>query len=251
MKTPRTRTKPKHGYTVLLILLILIATVLSGYLVSHFYKLHLTSELYQEMAQEDKNDLKKKYKHMNGWLTIKGTNIDYPTMQPPKKDKNFYLYRDAKGKSSPSGSLFTDPYSDIALSSNIIIYGHHMSDGTMFCNLAKYQKQSYANKHSKATFRKWYKDGSTTKGTYKIFAAYKCTINDRDSYLDYANIQDEDTFNEYIKMSKRKSMISSKVKPEWGDEIITLSTCSYHVWGKNGRFVAVFVKENKSATEKQ
>ena len=261
MKTKRLKPRPnknsksKLKYNILLVILLIIAVIIGGWLAHHFYQINNNNNFYEDLTKDDISDIKKKYKHMNGWITIKDTEIDYPTMKPPKDDDDFYLDHDPDGNYSPAGSIFTDPYSSMELSSNIIIYGHHMPDGSMFGNLGKYEKQKYANKHKTATFRKWYKDGSTTVGDYQVFASLKCDATEEHNYLNYADIRDETKFNDYIKYLKKNTLISSNIKPEFGDELITLSTCSYHIWrwgrmDRNGRFVVVFVKENKSAKER-
>ena len=256
MKTKRIQQKKKTTYNVLLVILMLIAIGIGGWLAHHFYQINNNNQFYENLLHDEQKDVKKKYKNMNGWITVKNTKIDYPTMKPPKNNKNFYLDHDPDGNYNPAGSIFTDPYSNMELSSNIIIYGHHMPDGSMFGNLGKFEKQKYANKHNTATFRKWYSDGSTTKGTYKVYAALKCSAREEHNYLNYADIQDETKFNDYIKYLKKNNLIKTKIKPQYGDELITLSTCSYHIWrngwmDRSGRFVVVFVKENKSAKEKK
>lgn len=85
-----------------------------------------------------------------------------------------------------------------------------------------------------------------------MYSAYLCSVKDKWSYLDFVNITNEKDFNDYVKTSKKKSIIKSDVEPKYGDEIITLSTCSYHLWGRerdDGRFVVVFVKDNHGDSE--
>ncbi|MCG4817374.1 class B sortase, partial [Collinsella aerofaciens] len=60
-----------------------------------------------------------------GWLTVYGTNIDYPVTQG--KDNWKYVNTNALGEYSLSGAIFLDytnrkDFQDF----NSILYGHHM-----------------------------------------------------------------------------------------------------------------------------
>ena len=65
---------------------------------------------------------------MAGWITIDGTDIDYPVMQG--KDNNAYLNTDPFGNYSLTGSIFLDSRSSPDFSDEYsVIYGHHMDYG--------------------------------------------------------------------------------------------------------------------------
>lgn len=80
-----------------------------------------------------------------GWLSIDGTNISYPVMHTPH-DPQKYLRRNFYGKYSQSGVPFLDGRCDLQ-SSNLIIYGHNMKNGTMFSDLKKYLNTDFLNSH--------------------------------------------------------------------------------------------------------
>lgn len=80
-----------------------------------------------------------------GWLSIDGTNISYPVMHTPS-DPQKYLRRNFYGKYSQSGVPFLDGRCDLQ-SSNLIIYGHNMKNGTMFSDLKKYLNTDFLNSH--------------------------------------------------------------------------------------------------------
>lgn len=85
-----------------------------------------------------------------GWLSIDGTNISYPVMHTPS-DTQKYLRRNFYGKYSQSGVPFLDGRCDLQ-SSNLIIYGHNMRNGTMFSNLKKYVDRDFLNAHRTVKF---------------------------------------------------------------------------------------------------
>ena len=85
-----------------------------------------------------------------GWLSIDGTNISYPIMHTPS-DPQKYLRRNFYGKYSQSGVPFLDGRCDLQ-SSNLIIYGHNMKNGTMFSDLKKFLNTDFLNAHRTVKF---------------------------------------------------------------------------------------------------
>lgn len=80
-----------------------------------------------------------------GWLSIDGTNISYPVMHT-QSDPQKYLRRNFYGEYSQSGVPFLDGRCDFQ-STNLIIYGHNMKNGTMFSDLKKYVNREFLNTH--------------------------------------------------------------------------------------------------------
>lgn len=85
-----------------------------------------------------------------GWLSIDGTNISYPVMHTPS-DPQKYLRRSFYGKYSQSGVPFLDGRCDLQ-STNLIIYGHNMKNGTMFADLKKYVDRDFLTTHRVVKF---------------------------------------------------------------------------------------------------
>ena len=85
-----------------------------------------------------------------GWLSIDGTNINYPVMSTPS-DPQKYLRRNFHGKYSQSGVPFLDGRCSLQ-STNLIIYGHNMKNGTMFAGLKKYVDREFFNAHRTVKF---------------------------------------------------------------------------------------------------
>lgn len=85
-----------------------------------------------------------------GWLSIDGTNISYPVMHTPSEPQK-YLRRNFYGKYSQSGVPFLDGRCNLQ-STNLIIYGHNMKNGTMFADLKKYVDIDFLNAHRTVRF---------------------------------------------------------------------------------------------------
>ena len=173
-----------------------------------------------------------------GWITVDGTKIDYPVMQT-QDDPEFYLRRNFQKEHATAGVPFMDASSDIFVpTSNFLIYGHNMKNGTMFHDMLKYKDKSFYQEHKTFRFDTIYKGG---QGTYEIIAAGYSKIYSEDSdafkYYQYAGITSRSDFNEYLKGVKELSEYNTGVSAEYGDQLVTLSTCAYHE--KNGRFFIV------------
>ena len=66
-----------------------------------------------------------------GWIRIDGTNVNYPVMQTPNKP-DFYLKRSFDKSYSDYGVPYIDEACMTGISNNLVIYGHHMNDGSIF-----------------------------------------------------------------------------------------------------------------------
>ena len=190
-------------------------------------------------VQEKFADLYTRNHEFVGWLTVDGTNIDYPVMHTPD-DEEKYLRRDFDGNSSSSGTLFVAAASDpIAPSDNVIIYGHNMKAGTMFHSLLNFEKKEYYEEHKLIEF-----DTIEEDAQYEVIAAFRTKIDESDpslyKYYEFHNASSEEEFNEYV--SKVKSMTPYEIEAtaKYGDKLITLSTCAYHA--EEGRYVIVAKK---------
>ncbi len=187
--------------------------------------------------------LYKKNPDIIGWIKVKGTGIDYPVMQT-QSDPEFYLRRSYEKKYSISGVPFLDAYSDVFKPTlNWLIYGHNMKDGTMFHDLLDYAEEDFYKAHKTIRFDTIYKGGG---GRYKVVAAFYSQIYPENKnvfkYYTYADLNSDREYKEYIEGVKKLSEYDTGVDAVPGDQLITLSTCSYHVPDKLGRFAVVAKK---------
>ena len=116
-----------------------------------------------------------------GWLSIDGTNISYPVMHTPS-DPQKYLRRNFYGKYSQSGVPFLDGRCDIQ-STNLIIYGHNMRNGTMFSNLKRYMDGDFLNAHRTVKFE-------TADGVQTFTVAEVRRTNTADPWYDRIDAED-------------------------------------------------------------
>jgi sortase B len=82
------------------------------------------------------------------WVRVPGTTVDYPIVRGEPESPDFYLTHDAGGERSAWGAPYIDAgCAQGAESPLVIVYGHHMSDGTMFAPLAQYSSRDFAEGH--------------------------------------------------------------------------------------------------------
>ncbi|MGO4861843.1 class B sortase [Atopobiaceae bacterium Sow4_H2] len=82
------------------------------------------------------------------WVRVPGTTVDYPIVQGRSESPDFYLTHGAGGERSAWGAPYIDAgCAQGADSPLVIVYGHHMSDGTMFAPLAQYSSRGFAEGH--------------------------------------------------------------------------------------------------------
>lgn len=170
-----------------------------------------------------------------GWLTIAELDIDLPVMYTPS-DTEYYLHRAFDGSYAASGSLFLGE-GWAADANHAIVYGHNMKNGTMFGELDRYQSLEYARDHPDIRF-----DTLREERTYTVLAAFYSRAygpGDTDAfrYYQYTDLSDEETFEEYLAQVRSAALYDTGADVQFGDRLLTLTTCSYH--RKNGRFVVV------------
>ena len=175
---------------------------------------------------------------MVGWIKVEGTNINYPVMQTPN-EPNFYLKHNFEKEYSDLGTPYVQEDCDIAASDNLVIYGHHIKGQKMFGALEEYKSQSFYEEHKTVQF-----DTLTQHNEYEVIAVFKTVAYSLEGfrYYDFVNAENEDEFNAYVEKCKELALYDTGVTAEYGDRLITLSTCEYSA--QNGRLVVVARKAN-------
>lgn len=157
-----------------------------------------------------------------GWVTVPDTCINYPIVQAPANDPDYYLTHDIYRHYN----IYGVPYLDAACAENgllgsfqSLVYAHHMSDGSQFAAFASYSDKAYASQHqtiliqtpneSQLTYRARYIQiipGTQTKRTAFV---------SRDDYLMWYETQ----------LTHASVTLDATTRP---DSVVTFVTCSYH-----------------------
>jgi sortase B len=163
------------------------------------------------------------------WLYSPDTPINEPVVQTT--DNDYYLHRLPDGSTNAAGTLFMDyrctsDFSD----ENCIIYGHNMKNNSMFGTLDLYKEQDYYESHPLLYL-------ITPKASYivELFAGY---VTDTDSEI-YVSGQTPEELATLFSQARERSTFTSDVRWEEGEQVLTLSTCSYEY--ANARFVLLGV----------
>ena len=247
-------------YIALICAFSILLAVSSGFLIKHYIDSEKQSELYDNLIEtiektdtekdtmtysqdksflSDYQDLYLQNNDMVGWIKIEDTKINYPVMQS-KDNPNFYLKHGFDKAYTDYGCPYIQENCDADIpSDNLIIYGHNMKDSSMFSGLMNYTDKSFWESHKTISF-----DTLTEKCDYEIIAAFK-TVVYTDSpesfkYYQFINADTGDEFNAYITKCKELALYDTGVTAEYGDKLITLSTCEYS--RNNGRMVVVAKK---------
>ena len=182
-----------------------------------------------------------------GWITVPNTKIDNPIYQTDNND--FYLTHNQKKQKSAYGALFfdyTNLISETETDKNLVIYGHHMKNGSMFANLTKYKSLRFYKENPVIEFSTLYK-----KSTYKVYAAFVLNASKSDDNGYIYNISrksfiNDGDFNSWVDEARDRSLISTGVDVQNGDNIITLVTCTYDF--DDARFV-VMARETREGED--
>ena len=189
-----------------------------------------------EPAQRDLSELFAMNDYFVVWLCIPDTDINYPVMHTPD-DPERYLRRNFHGEYSESGVPFLD-FRCTLDSDNLIIYGHHMNDGSMFSTLLNYADEDYCAAHPEITLE-------TEQGveSYLVAAIVRAagSYGPEDwSLFDQINMS-VDSFNVLVENLNERRLYDTGRELVFGDRLLTLVTCEYSQ--NNGRLAVIAVKE--------
>ena len=236
----------KKNIYVSIICFLLLVMMFSGVMIyRHFKEAHTQAEIYDSLAEiveeSETNEsgeategevvmlpeyakLYEQNSDIVGWIRIDDTQMNYPVMQSPQ-EPNFYLKHGFDKAYTDYGCPYVQENCDMELpSDNIIIYGHHMNDGSMFAGLMKFKDKSFWEKHKTVSF-----DTLTDRQTYEVIAVFKTVVYtdspDSFKYYQFVNADTAEDFTAYVEKCKKLSLYETGITAEYGDKLLTLSTC--------------------------
>ncbi len=167
----------------------------------------------------DFTDLLKKNNDTVAWIKVNNTNVNYAVVQ--SKDNEYYLHHDFNKYSNMGGWIYGDYRDDFEyFGNNTIIYGHNLTNRTMFGSLIWCEKASWY-KNEENQYIKISTPNSNT--IWKIFSIYE--IKPEVYYLK-TYFEDEKTHLEFLNTLKNRSIYNFNDELNSDDKILTLSTCS-------------------------
>ncbi len=182
-----------------------------------------------------------------GWIRIENTKVDYPIVQ--SEDNDYYLDTGFDHKPNRAGAVFMD-YRDVfgfdvsGQSDNIVIYGHNMANNTMFGSLRRY-RQDYTYYETNQYIDVW---SNYDHYSYVIFGL---VITDGSAeaewrYWDMEEFATQQEFEDYVSTVRRKNLVDIDVDVQYGDQLLTLSTC--YSDADDSRFLVIARKMREGET---
>jgi sortase B len=196
---------------------------------------HHTAEEQEPAIRPEYRELYAQNPDMVGWVSIEGTNVDYPVMQRGQ-DEEYYLDHDFEGKKNKNGLPFLDGGCDAQESNILLVYGHHMKNGRMFGGLMEYKDEGFYNAHPTVRFETLYEAAE-----FEIVAVLRSRIylqtEEEFRYYRLAGTETPDGFERYLQSVKERALYDTGVSARYGDQLLVLSTCEYST--ENGRLAIV------------
>ena len=169
------------------------------------------------------------------WVEVPGTEIDYAIAMGPESDPDYYLTHDAWGNYDIYGVPYVTPLCTEGFASrNVIIYGHNMSDGSMFADFANFKWPSVAAKHSVI---KLYVRASNSLHVLHVIGVNVIDANVEEAQSEFA---DSTALTEYVHTKLAESEIVMR-QPTCVNQLFTFVTCSYDY--QNGRTLVYAIEE--------
>ena len=138
---------------------------------------------------------------------------------------------------SANGSLFLSENCSLKDCDNLIIYGHHMNSGKMFAALEGYRERKFFKEHPFIFF-------NTLQGEekYQVFAVFSTPVYTGSdfAYYTFTKAENRKSYETFIEAVKERSFYDTGITADYGEKLLTLSTCEYSQ--ENGRLVVVAKK---------
>lgn len=147
------------------------------------------------------------------WVEVPNTSISQPVAKADKQNPNAYLYLDALGQGG-----YGTPYIDADCTEGSLlvpIYGHNMSDGSVFADFAKYSDEDYARNHSRIFLHTC--DG----GTYEL-SVIAVDVVDASAETACPSFDDSGAIAEWIGKSDLVLL-----EYDGSSKVFAFATCSY------------------------
>lgn len=158
------------------------------------------------------------------WIRIPNTQVDYPVCQMVEGDQSFYLNHRADKVAEFAGAIYSENYNRRDYTDPVtVLYGHDMSNGSMFQNLHLYEDRAFFEENKDVIV---YMPDKVLH--YKIFAAY----NYDDRHLLLANDNFTDPFvldkfqQEILAQQSMTGFVDQNTQLTKDSHILTLSTCN-------------------------
>lgn len=185
-----------------------------------------------------------------GWVTIY-PYVNYPVVQA--EDNDYYLKHNFYKVPTENGTVFADyegEFTPTSRPANIILYGHNLITNNLFQPLSNYRPDKAGIDFLKDNYQISF-DTLYERNVYNIFSIFLVNTNPNQgevfNYVEDVYFDTEKEFNDFVSECLDRSYYYTGVDLEYGDELLTLSTCDFSMFS-DMRLVVVArkVRENES-----
>ena len=160
-----------------------------------------------------------------GWVSMDGTQIDYPILQG---DTNFtYINTDVYGNFALAGSIFLDSRNDRGFTDTYsLLYGHHMADSKMFGDLDLYKDKEFFEENTTGSL-------ILPDSAYKLDVISCILTGANEDNIFEPQVWKDSNISRFLKWVRENSMyihedvLTELEESEEPFRILCLSTCSY------------------------
>lgn len=176
-----------------------------------------------------------------GWVTVPGTEIDYPIVQGHSSSPTHYLHYNVYNRWDYHGVPYLTwecQEGGLLESGNALVFGHHLQDGTMFSKLARFIDPDYVDAHSPILVQT-----PSARAKLNVVAVDRVNAN-----IETTRINFEEGLDHAMWLADRASCSDLDLSSEGydfgsADHVVTFCTCSYSTW-VNERTLVYCVVEN-------
>lgn len=188
----------------------------------------------------DFEELKESNADIYAWITVPGTQVDYPVLQ--SETDNYYLDHNLDLSGGYPGCIYSNQCTSKDFSDyNTVLYGHNMKNGSMFGCLHEFEDADFFEEN-----RLIYVYTPEKRLTYEIYAAVKFSDIYIPTYYSVADAAGKSAFLSEVLAACEESEVShvQKGREITGEErLITLSTCVKGESSKRYLVVGVLTEE--------
>lgn len=180
--------------------------------------INIMSELDSPTNAPDFNNLIIRNPDTVAWVTVPGTEINYPVVQT--EDNDYYLFHSFDKKPNQAGWIFADYRNNFEeLDKNTIIYGHGFINKIMFGTLKDTLKAEWRSVEDNRIITLVTPE---KKLTWQVFSIYR--LKTSDDYLS-VSFNNEAEFTKFLGLIKGRSSYDFGIDIGADDKVLTLSTC--------------------------
>ena len=158
-----------------------------------------------------------------GWITVPSVGISYPVCQA--EDNDYYMQHNYAGDFAWSGAIYLDYKNDRNMADlRSIVYGHHMTNGSMFAGLLEYDSEDFFKEQQEKDNNYFFIYLKDTVYVYQIFST--CDVTFADNSDTFVIIHSgTDNLKTLLASLKELELYDTGISVSETDTIVTLYTC--------------------------